>query len=79
MRAALPADDVVRLACAPTHGFTAVSEFTTSTRSSGTPSVSGHDHASHRLAALPDLGGASEQRDLAEVVHLHDGAAAVRR
>ena len=41
MRAALPAMNVVRLACAPTsHGFTAVSEFTTSTRSSGTPSVS---------------------------------------
>ena len=33
--------NVVRLACAPTsHGLTAVSELTTSTRSSGTPSVS---------------------------------------
>ena len=33
--------NVVRLACAPTsHGFTDVSELTTSTRSSGTPSVS---------------------------------------
>ena len=40
-RAALPAMNVVRLAWAPTsQGFTAVSEFTTSTRSSGTPSVS---------------------------------------
>jgi hypothetical protein len=40
-RAALPAMNVVRLACAPTsHGFTIVSELTTSTRASGMPSVS---------------------------------------
>ncbi len=40
-RAALPAMNVVRLAWAPTsHGFTLVSELTTSTRSRGTPSVS---------------------------------------
>ncbi len=40
-RAALPATNVVRLACVPTsHGRMLVSEFTTSTRASGTPSVS---------------------------------------
>jgi len=40
-RAALPATNVVRLAWVPTsHGLTFVSELTTSTRSSGTPSVS---------------------------------------
>jgi len=37
----LPATNVVRLAWVPTsHGLTLVSELTTSTRSSGTPSVS---------------------------------------
>ena len=77
-RAALPAMNVVRLAWAPTsHGFTAVSELTTSTRSSGTPSVSATIIASTVSEPCPISVAPGDQRDAAEVVELDDGAAAV--
>ena len=61
-RAALPAMNVVRLAWAPTsHGFTAVSELTTSTRSSGTPSVSATIMASTVSEPCPISRGAGDR------------------
>src|SRR6185295_13180721 len=38
----------------------------------------GDDHGEHRLRALADLTRARDERDLAEVVELHDRAAPVR-
>src|SRR6266446_7740040 len=37
----------------------------------------GDDHGEHRLRPLADLASAGEERERAEVVELHDGAAAV--
>ncbi len=77
-RAALPPMKVVRLACAPTsQGLMAVSLLMTSTRSTRHAELLGDDHGEDRLRALPDLAGSGEERELAEVVQLQDGAAAV--
>ncbi len=71
--------NVVRLAWAPTsHGFTDVSELTTSTRSSGTPSVSATIIASTVSDPCPISVAPVISETRPKSSQLDDGAAAVR-